>query len=223
MQWLTERNLRVCRLYESGFRLVLGVAVGALLVLVCNAVIPALLAEKDPVHTLSWRVFFSLASYHFYYSEFLTPIGEEIGWRGCASKAAGPRWPGLGLCLDRARVGRFHVACSGLGSNVERYCHPDVCRWPRFPIRGDDFCCEPFGVQHHRCNSHAHFGKRPERILVTWFDCTCSASGTLGVGLVGLHPVGCGVSRFGDTGQPWGTSPERFLRVAVGRGRDDHR
>lgn len=96
MQWLTERNQRVCRVYESGFRLVLGVAVGALLVLVCNAVIPALLAEKDPVHTLSWRVFFSLASYHFYYSEFLTPIGEEIGWRGYAlprlQAHVGPVW-----------------------------------------------------------------------------------------------------------------------------------
>lgn len=91
-----ERNLRVCRLYKSVFRLVLGLVVGAFLVLVCDTAIPAFLAEKDPLHTLSWRVFLSLASYHFYYSEFLTPIGEEIGWRGYAlprlQACVGPVW-----------------------------------------------------------------------------------------------------------------------------------
>jgi len=84
MQWLTKRNLRVCRLYESSRTLALGIAVGAFLVLICNTVIPALLAEKAPIHTLSWKVFFSFASYRLYYSDLLVPIGEEIGWRGYA-------------------------------------------------------------------------------------------------------------------------------------------
>jgi glycopeptide antibiotics resistance protein len=36
------------------------------------------------LHTLDWKVFLSLSTYHFYFSELLTPIGEEIGWRGYA-------------------------------------------------------------------------------------------------------------------------------------------
>jgi hypothetical protein len=72
MQWLTKRNLRVCRLYESLRTLALGIAVGAFLVLICNTVIPALFAEHVPIHTLSWKVFFSFASYRLYYSDFLT-------------------------------------------------------------------------------------------------------------------------------------------------------
>lgn len=84
MQWLTKRNLRVCRLYESGKSLVLGILVGGFLVVVCNPAIPALLAEKSPIRTLSWKVFFSLTSYRLYFSDLVVPIGGEIGWRGYA-------------------------------------------------------------------------------------------------------------------------------------------
>lgn len=103
MQWLTERNLRVCRLYESWRRLLLGIAIGAFLVLICNTVVPSLLAEKNPFRTLQWRVLFSLSSYHFAYSEFLVPIGEEIGWRGYAlprlQRRVGPVWASVVIGL----------------------------------------------------------------------------------------------------------------------------
>ena len=99
MQWLTKRNLRVCRFYESWKKLVLGIVVGAFLVLLCNTVIPALLAERTPIRTLNWKVFLSLASYRLYFSNFIVPIGEEIGWRGYALPSLqtrfGPVWASI--------------------------------------------------------------------------------------------------------------------------------
>jgi uncharacterized protein len=96
MQWLTKRNLRVCRFYESWKKLALGIVVGAFLVLIGNTVVPALLAERAPIHTLRWEVFFSLASYRLYLSNLIVPIGEEIGWRGYAlprlQTRFGPVW-----------------------------------------------------------------------------------------------------------------------------------
>ncbi len=96
VQWLGQRNLRVCRLYGSSGRLGLGLFVGAVLILIGNAVIPGLLAQKDPLHTLNWRIFLSIAAYRFSVAEFISPVGEEIGWRGFAlprlQAKCGPVW-----------------------------------------------------------------------------------------------------------------------------------
>jgi len=211
MQWLTERNLRVCRLYESGRKLVLGIVVGAFLVLVCNAVVPALLAEKDPVHTLSWRVFLSLASYHFYYSQFLTPIGEEIGWRGYAlprlQARFGPVWASL-----LKGFGWASFVLPALGA---------IQMWPFAAILMYVIGLISLSVE---MTFAANLSGFSIIVAVVMNSLASAQSGYLSRGLiahaqprahwegvVGLQPVGSGFSCFSDAGQTWGASSERCV------------
>jgi hypothetical protein len=52
MQWLTQQNLKVFRVYESLGRLVLGLVIGAFLVLVCNPSLLYLLRERHCTHLI---------------------------------------------------------------------------------------------------------------------------------------------------------------------------
>ena len=84
VQWMSDRNFKVCRLYQGFGKFVLGLVVGSLLVLVCNVVVAGVVAEKGQLRNLNWSVFFSLSSYRLGYSGLIATIGEEIGWRGFA-------------------------------------------------------------------------------------------------------------------------------------------
>jgi membrane protease YdiL (CAAX protease family) len=89
VQWLAEHNFRVCRIYDSLRRLIAWIFLGPALILFSTAILPAILANKDPLHSLNWRAFLSLSSYQCKYSGglaglLLAPIIEEPGWRGFA-------------------------------------------------------------------------------------------------------------------------------------------
>jgi len=89
VQWLAEHNFKVCRIYDSCGSLVAWMILGPALILFSTAILPAILANKDPLHALNWRALLSLGSYQCNYSGglaglLLAPIIEEPGWRGFA-------------------------------------------------------------------------------------------------------------------------------------------
>jgi membrane protease YdiL (CAAX protease family) len=104
VHWLTERNLKVSRIWESRNRFVLALVLGPALILISAVVVPAILATKDPLHALNWRAFLSFSSYHCrcsgqYWGLFLGPLIEEPGWRGFAlprmQSIVGPGWSAI--------------------------------------------------------------------------------------------------------------------------------
>ncbi|MFY9731367.1 MAG: hypothetical protein WB723_04665 [Candidatus Acidiferrales bacterium] len=50
VQWLAEHNFKVCRIYDSCRDLVAWMILGPALILFSTAILPALLANKDPLH-----------------------------------------------------------------------------------------------------------------------------------------------------------------------------
>jgi len=108
VQWLTEHNLKVCRIHNSWKSFGLAFILGPGLVLLSVVIIPAVLASKEPLQSLNWKVFLSAASYHCQYSGgfiglLFSPIVEEPGWRGYAlprlQSLMSPGWASILLGL----------------------------------------------------------------------------------------------------------------------------
>lgn len=84
VQWLEQRNFRICHLVSCWKNFLLGLVVGPLLILLSIAIVPAIAASVNP-RELNWSVFASLSSYRINFSTFFGgPVNEEPGWRGFA-------------------------------------------------------------------------------------------------------------------------------------------
>jgi membrane protease YdiL (CAAX protease family) len=84
-QWLLDRSFRICRLYSSWQRLLLGSVVGLALIIIAFVVLPGLVLVKVSPRVLHWSALLTPAVYGVNWSTFLGgPVNEEPGWRGFA-------------------------------------------------------------------------------------------------------------------------------------------
>jgi CAAX protease family protein len=84
-QRLTNRNFRICHLYSSWRRLLLGILVGLALMAIAFVILPGILLVKVSPRALHWSALSTLAVYGVNWSTFLGgPVNEEPGWRGFA-------------------------------------------------------------------------------------------------------------------------------------------
>jgi uncharacterized protein len=101
VQWLSEGNLRICRLYSSWPRMLLGLVSGFAIMILAFVVLPGLVPAKSP-RELHWGVLLTPPIYGLNWSTFLGgPINEEPGWRGFAlprlQERFGPAWASVVL------------------------------------------------------------------------------------------------------------------------------
>jgi len=84
-QWLLDRSFRICRLYSSWKRLLLGSLMGLALIMVAFVVLPGIVLAKVSPRALHWSVLLTPTVYGVNWSTFLGgPVNEEPGWRGFA-------------------------------------------------------------------------------------------------------------------------------------------
>jgi membrane protease YdiL (CAAX protease family) len=84
-RWLSEGDLRICRVWTGWGALLIGLAVGVAGFFVSAVVAPALLLVKVPLSGLNWIALTHWSTYAVNYSTFVGgPINEEPGWRGFA-------------------------------------------------------------------------------------------------------------------------------------------
>ena len=103
VQWFSEGNLKICRIYDRWSSLLLGIIFGSALILLSSVIVPAMLANRAPLQTLNWHALLSPSSYHCQYSgqyyAVLLALFEEPGWRGFAlprlQNIVGPVWASL--------------------------------------------------------------------------------------------------------------------------------
>jgi uncharacterized protein len=84
-QWLGNRDLKICRLWNGWTPFLAGLTVGFACFFVATVVGPAVVLAQAPVQRLNWLSLAYFGTYALNYSTFLGgPLGEEPGWRGFA-------------------------------------------------------------------------------------------------------------------------------------------
>ncbi len=84
-RWLTNRGLKICRVWTGWGTLATGLAFGLGAFFVVTLLAPSAAIAKAPVSALHWSSLLHWAPYAINYSTFLGgPLPEEPGWRGFA-------------------------------------------------------------------------------------------------------------------------------------------
>jgi CAAX protease family protein len=84
-QWLIHGDFRICRIYDSWRRMLVGAGTGVVLIYMAFVILPAVVIAKAPPNALHWAALWTPTTYAFNWSTFLGgPVNEEPGWRGFA-------------------------------------------------------------------------------------------------------------------------------------------
>ncbi|MGH9641683.1 MAG: CPBP family intramembrane glutamic endopeptidase [Terriglobales bacterium] len=84
-QWMLDRSFRICHIYSSWKRLLLGSVIGLALIMIAFTVLPGIVLVRISPRALHWSALSAPTVYGVNWSTFLGgPVNEEPGWRGFA-------------------------------------------------------------------------------------------------------------------------------------------